>query len=52
VSDRGKELAALREGYARVGLNELDLPSDPFILFEQWLADAIASGMHLSLILI
>jgi pyridoxamine 5'-phosphate oxidase len=46
VSDRGKGLAALREAYARVGLNELDLPSDPFILFEQWLADAIASGMH------
>jgi pyridoxamine 5'-phosphate oxidase len=46
VSDRGKELAALRDAYARVGLNEVDLPSDPFILFERWLADAIASGMH------
>jgi pyridoxamine 5'-phosphate oxidase len=46
VSDRGKELAALREEYARVGLAEVDLPSDPFSLFEQWLADAIASGMH------
>jgi pyridoxamine 5'-phosphate oxidase len=46
VSDRGKELAAIREEYARVGLREPDLPSDPFILFEQWLADAIASGMH------
>jgi pyridoxamine 5'-phosphate oxidase len=39
-------LATLREEYARVGLNEVDLPSDPFILFELWLADAIASGMH------
>jgi pyridoxamine 5'-phosphate oxidase len=50
VSDRGKEplrqLAALREEYARVGLHEADLPTDPVILFEQWLADAVASGMH------
>jgi pyridoxamine 5'-phosphate oxidase len=46
VSDRGEELAELREEYARVGLTEVDLPSDPFSLFEQWLADAIASGMH------
>jgi pyridoxamine 5'-phosphate oxidase len=50
VSDRGKEplgeLAALREEYARVGLRETDLPTDPFILFERWLADAVASGMH------
>jgi pyridoxamine 5'-phosphate oxidase len=46
MSDRGKKLAALREEYARIGLTEVDLPSDPFSLFEQWLADAIASGMH------
>lgn len=46
MSDRGKELAALREEYAKIGLSEAALPSDPFTLFEQWLADAIASGMH------
>jgi pyridoxamine 5'-phosphate oxidase len=39
-------LAALREKYARLGLSEPDLPSDPLILFRQWLADAVASGMH------
>jgi pyridoxamine 5'-phosphate oxidase len=39
-------LATLREKYARVGLREPDLPSDPLILFGQWLTDAVASGMH------
>ena len=46
MSDRGRQLAALRQEYARVGLREADLPTDPLILFEQWLADAVASGMH------
>jgi pyridoxamine 5'-phosphate oxidase len=40
------QLAGLREKYASVGLREPDLPSDPLILFGQWLADAVASGMH------
>jgi pyridoxamine 5'-phosphate oxidase len=39
-------LVGLREDYATVGLSEADLPGDPLILFRQWLADAIASGMH------
>jgi pyridoxamine 5'-phosphate oxidase len=46
VSDRDSDLAARRDAYAMVGLHEADLPTDPLILFEVWLADAVASGMH------
>jgi pyridoxamine 5'-phosphate oxidase len=46
VSDRDSDLATLRDAYARLGLREAELPSDPLILFEHWLADAVASGMH------
>jgi pyridoxamine 5'-phosphate oxidase len=46
VSDRDRQLAVLRQEYAELGLREADLPTDPFILFEQWLADAVTSGMH------
>ena len=46
MSDRDSDLATLRDAYARLGLREAELPSDPLILFEHWLADAVASGMH------
>ena len=40
------DLAALREEYADVGLDEADLAADPFTMFERWLGEALAAGVH------
>jgi pyridoxamine 5'-phosphate oxidase len=38
-------LADLRTDYAQRGLTEADAGDDPFKLFDQWLADAVAAGV-------
>ena len=40
------DLAALRAEYAREGLRETDAGDDPVPLFRQWVADAVAAGVH------
>jgi pyridoxamine 5'-phosphate oxidase len=40
------DLAGLREEYGRAGLTEADLEADPFAMFERWMADAVAAGLH------
>jgi len=40
------DLAALRAEYAREGLDEADAGPDPVALFDRWLADAVAAGLH------
>ncbi|MFC7496490.1 MULTISPECIES: pyridoxamine 5'-phosphate oxidase [unclassified Nocardioides] len=40
------DLAALREEYGRAGLDEGDLAPDPVTMFEGWLRDAAAAGLH------
>ncbi len=40
------DLAALRAEYAHEGLDEADAGSDPVALFAQWLAVAVAAGIH------
>jgi pyridoxamine 5'-phosphate oxidase len=39
-------LARLRIEYADAGLEEDAAGADPFALFDRWLADAVASGLH------
>jgi pyridoxamine 5'-phosphate oxidase len=38
-----KNLADMRRDYTRDGLSELDAPAEPFVLFHQWFADAVAT---------
>lgn len=40
------DLAALREEYSRAGLHESDLAADPIAMFERWLEDSVAAGVH------
>ena len=40
------DLAALREEYARGGLDESDLAADPIAMFRRWLAEAATAGLH------
>jgi pyridoxamine 5'-phosphate oxidase len=40
------DLSALREEYARGGLEESDATPEPYELFGRWLAEAIAAGVH------
>ena len=40
------DLSTLRAEYARGGLDVPDLAADPFTMFEQWLGEAIAAGLH------
>jgi pyridoxamine 5'-phosphate oxidase len=40
------DLAALREEYGRAGLDEEDLAPDPIAMFERWMRDAVAAGLH------
>jgi pyridoxamine 5'-phosphate oxidase len=40
------ELASLREEYGRAGLDEADLAPDPIAMFERWMRDAVAAGVH------
>jgi pyridoxamine 5'-phosphate oxidase len=39
-------LARLRTEYAETGLDETDAGADPYVLFDRWLDEAIASGLH------
>lgn len=45
-SRRVVDLAALREEYARGGLDLADLAGDPVEMFRRWVDDAIAAGVH------
>jgi pyridoxamine 5'-phosphate oxidase len=40
------DLAALRAEYADVGLDVTDLAADPFLMFQRWLGEAVAAGLH------
>ncbi|WP_028643283.1 pyridoxamine 5'-phosphate oxidase [Nocardioides sp. URHA0020] len=40
------DLSALREDYARDGLDESDLAADPFAMFERWMGEAHAAIHH------
>ena len=40
------DLAGLREEYGRAGLAEGDLEPDPLAMFERWMAEAVAAGLH------
>ncbi|WP_374457436.1 pyridoxamine 5'-phosphate oxidase [Nocardioides sp.] len=40
------DLSTLREEYARGGLDVPDLAADPATMFERWLHDAVAAGLH------
>lgn len=44
--DLTRELADLREDYARGGLAESDLEPDPVAMFARWFAEARAAGVH------
>ena len=41
-----RDLAALREEYARDGLTEADLAPDPITMFRRWFDEALAAGLH------
>ena len=41
-----RDLAALRAEYADGGLADADLAADPFAMFDRWLAEARAAGLH------
>ncbi len=41
-----RDLAALREEYARDGLTEADLAPDPITMFRRWFEEAVAAGLH------
>lgn len=45
-SDPSRDLADLREEYARGGLAESDLPADPIAMFARWYDEASAAGIH------
>ena len=40
------DLSALREEYARDGLDETDLESDPFTMFDRWMSEAHEAIQH------
>jgi pyridoxamine 5'-phosphate oxidase len=40
------DLAALREEYARAGLEESDLAPDPVTMFRRWFDEAVAAGLY------
>jgi pyridoxamine 5'-phosphate oxidase len=40
------DLSALREEYSEGGLDESDLEDDPFAMFDRWLRQALAAGIH------
>jgi len=40
------DLAALREEYARDGLDESDLAADPFAMFDRWMSEAHEAIRH------
>ena len=40
-----EDIAHLRQEYRRAALSEEDLPADPFVLLERWLAEAIQAQL-------
>jgi len=40
------DLAALRQEYARAGLEESDLAPDPITMFRRWFDEAVAAGLY------
>ncbi len=40
-----EDIAHLRREYRQAALSEADLPSEPFVLFEQWLSEAIRAQL-------
>ena len=44
--DARPDLAAMRTEYSRAGLDEESAGQDPFALFDEWLAQAVAAGVH------
>ncbi len=40
------DLASLRAEYARAGLVEADLETDPVTMFRRWLDEALTAGLH------
>lgn len=40
------DLSTLREEYARGGLDVPDLAADPITMFERWMGEALAAGVH------
>lgn len=40
------DLAALRAEYANIGLDVSDLAADPYLMFQRWLGEALAAGLH------
>ena len=40
------DLTGLREEYGRGGLDLPDLADDPVTMFERWLAQVLAAGVH------
>ena len=40
-----EDLARMRQDYAAVGLTEPAAPTDPMVLFQQWLADAVGAAI-------
>jgi pyridoxamine 5'-phosphate oxidase len=40
-----EDIAHLRQEYRRAALSEEDLPADPFVLLERWLAEAIQARL-------
>ena len=40
------DIAALRREYADVGLDVGDLAADPYLMFQRWLGEALAAGLH------
>lgn len=45
-ADLSRDLADLREEYARGGLAEADLAADPIAMFARWYDEASAAGVH------
>jgi pyridoxamine 5'-phosphate oxidase len=46
MEHRPVDIAALRREYADVGLDVGDLSPDPFSMFQRWLGEALAAGVH------
>ena len=46
MEHRPVDIAALRKEYADVGLDVGDLTADPFSMFQRWIGEALAAGLH------
>ena len=45
-SEPAVDLAALREEYARAGLDEADLAPDPLTMFDRWMREALEADLY------